>query len=30
MYGFRLDDRPAKPEIVDVNAEAEEEGCSRP
>ena len=30
MYGFRLDDRPAKPEIVDVDAEGEEEGCGRP
>jgi transposase len=30
MYGFRLDDGPAKPEMVDVNAEGEEEGCGRP
>lgn len=28
MYGFRLDDGPAKQTIVD--AEAEEEGCNRP
>jgi transposase len=27
MYGFRLDDGPAKQAIVDANAEAEEEGC---
>jgi hypothetical protein len=27
MYGFRLDDGPAKQAMVDANAQAEEEGC---